>query len=145
MRTEFPQAPVVTTNVQHGNFDLVLWYVSGVGPASPWTRFRDVLDDRGVPPIGQQAFQNYGRFSHPDVAGFLDRAASAGSAEELKEIYGKLDHIFMENVPAIPLMYRPLQFYEFNTTYWTGFPTSADPKAPPTFHISMLRLIRPKK
>ncbi|MBE3597848.1 MAG: ABC transporter substrate-binding protein [Limnochordaceae bacterium] len=144
VRTDFPQAPIVSTNVQNGNFDLVLWYVSQVGAASPWTRFRDVLDDRGVPPIGQQAFRDYGRFSHPDVAGLLDRAASAGSPEQLKEIYGQLDRIFMENVPAIPLMYRPLLFYEFNTTHWTGFPTSQDPKAPPMFYISVLRLVRPE-
>lgn len=144
VRTEFPQAPVVTSNVQQGNFDLVLWYVSGVGPASPWTRFRDVMDDRGVAPIGEPTFQNYGRFSHPDVARLLDRAAQAGSAQELKQIYGELDRIFMENVPAIPLMYRPLQFYEFNETHWTGFPTAADPKAPPLFVISVLRVIRPR-
>lgn len=144
VRTEFPQAPVVTTNVQNGTFDLVLWYVAQVSPASPWTRFRDVMDDRGVPPVGQQAFQDYGRFSHPEVASLLDRAASAGSDEELKRIYGELDRIFMENVPAIPLMYRPLLFYEFNTTHWTGFPTSDNPTAPPVFYISVLRSVRPR-
>lgn len=144
VRTEFPQAPVVTSNVQEGNFDMALWYVSGVGPASPWTRFRDVLDDRAAAPIGQQTFQNYGRFSHPDVARLLDQAAQAGSVEELRRIYGELDRIFMENVPAIPLMYRPLAFYEFNETHWTGFPTASDPKAPPAFYISVLRLVRPR-
>ena len=144
VRTEFPEAPVVTANVQRGNFDLALWYVSGVGPASPWTRFRDVMDDRAAAPIGEQTFQNYGRFSHPEVAGLLDRAAQAGSVAELRQIYGQLDRIFMENVPAIPLMYRPLAFYEFNDTHWTGFPTAADPKAPPAFYISVLRLVRPR-
>ncbi|MFS8654979.1 MAG: ABC transporter substrate-binding protein, partial [Limnochordia bacterium] len=144
VRTEFPQAPVVTTNVQTGNFNLVLWYVSQVSPASPWTRLRDVLDDRGVPPLGEQAFQNYGRFSHPDVATLLDRAASASSEEELTQIYGELDRIFMENVPAIPLMYRPLLFYEFNTTHWTGFPTADNPSALPVFYISVLRTVKPR-
>ena len=28
-------------------------------------------------------------------------------------------------------MYRPLEFYEFNETNWTGFPTSENPYAPP--------------
>lgn len=144
VRTEFPQAPVVTSNVQQGTFDLALWYVSGVGPASPWTRFRDVIDDRDAAPIGQQTFLNYSRFSHPEVAGLLDRAASAGSVAELRQIYGQLDRIFMENVPAVPLMYRPLAFYEFNETHWTGFPTASDPKAPPAWYVSVLRLIRPR-
>jgi peptide/nickel transport system substrate-binding protein len=26
-------------------------------------------------------------------------------------------------------MYRPNEFYEFNTSVWTGFPTSKDPSA----------------
>jgi peptide/nickel transport system substrate-binding protein len=30
-------------------------------------------------------------------------------------------------------MYRPLDFYEINEKVWTGFPTSSNPTAPPTF------------
>jgi peptide/nickel transport system substrate-binding protein len=28
-------------------------------------------------------------------------------------------------------MYRPLEFYEFNTSTWTNFPTEENPYAPP--------------
>jgi hypothetical protein len=51
--TEFPQAPQVTTAIQNGDFELACWNASGVSIVSPWTRFRDVLDDRGVAPIGK--------------------------------------------------------------------------------------------
>ena len=129
--TNFPQAPQVTTAVQNGNFDLACWYVAGVSVASPWQRFRDVLDDRGVPPVGKPAFYNYGRFADPAVRGLLDQAAAASSDAEKKKALSALDAIFMKNVPMIPLMYRPLEFFEFNESTWTNFPTATNDYAPP--------------
>jgi len=130
--TTFPQAAQTTTAVQNGNFDLACWYVSGVNAASPWQRFRDVLDSRGVPKPGTSAFYNYGRFHDTRVAALLDTAAGQTGAAA-KQTYGELDRIFMANAPMIPLMYRPLDFYEFNTSTWHGFPTAKHPTGPPQF------------
>ncbi|GAA3517629.1 ABC transporter substrate-binding protein [Actinocatenispora rupis] len=130
--TKFPQAAQTTTAVQNGDFDLACWYVAGVSPASPWQRFRDVLDDRAVPKLGVSAFYNYGRFSNPHVPALIDRAATLTGAAA-KAVYGQLDQIFMANAPMIPLMYRPVDFYEFNHGTWTGFPTSRNPSGPPQF------------
>jgi peptide/nickel transport system substrate-binding protein len=142
----FPQAPQVTTSVQNGNFDFAVWYVSGASPATPWQRFRDVLDARGVPKVGSSAFYNYGRFNHPDVAALLDQAASATGAQA-KQLFTQLDDIYRQNAPMIPLMYRPLDFYEYNQIAWQGFPTAASPTAPPMLRgngISLLYQISPK-
>jgi peptide/nickel transport system substrate-binding protein len=129
--TEFPQAPQVTTAIQDGDFELACWNASGVSIVSPWTRFRDVLDDRGVAPIGKIAFANFTRFSHPDVAGLLDVVGSAGSDDELKTIYAELDSIYREGIPVIPSMYRSNGFYEYNASNWTNFPDEKNPYAPP--------------
>jgi peptide/nickel transport system substrate-binding protein len=93
-----------------------------------------MLDDRGVPPIGQPANWNYGRFSDPAVPALLDQAGAATDPISVKDVYDQLDRIFMDNAVGIPLMYRPGDFYEFNTTYWTNFPTDANPSAPPMFN-----------
>jgi len=53
-----------------------------------------------------------------------------------------LDAIYRENIPVIPLMYRPLEFYEFNETHWTGFPTAEDPFAAPQPERSLPAIIR---
>lgn len=132
IKTQFPQAPVVTQAVQNGNFELALWYIAGTGAAAPWQRFRDVLDLRGVPAPGKAAFWNYGRFTDPAVAALLDKAAGATEAE-LPDLYTQLDTIYMQNVPMIPLMYRPLEFFEFNESNWKGFPSEANPTGPPMF------------
>lgn len=146
IEANFPEAPQCTTAVQNGNFDIAIWYIAGAGPAAPWQRFRDVLDSRGVPKPGASAFYNYGRFTHPQVAGLLDKAATA-SGDELKGLFKQLDDIYRENAPMIPLMYRPLDFFEANASFWTGFPSSANPTGPPTFRgdgIAWLYGLSPK-
>lgn len=138
--TEFPEAPVVTTAVQNADFDLVLWSVTGVSAAGPFLRFRDILDNRGVPEAGQTAFWNYNRFKSEDAEKLLDEAATA-DAEASVDIYQQLDAIYREHVPVIGLMYRPLEFYEFNETTWTGFPTDENPYAPPMHWGSGIKIL----
>jgi peptide/nickel transport system substrate-binding protein len=131
INTEFPQAPTMISALQNGNFDLAMYSYTGVNPASPWIRFRDALDARGVPDAGKSAFWNYNRFKNADVPALLDAAAAAKSDSEAKAAYAQLDKIYRQNVPVVPLMYRPLEFYEFNESNWTNFPTAENPYAPP--------------
>ena len=129
--TEFPQAPTWTQKMQNGDFDIVMNGYSGVSPASPWIRFRDALDDRGVADVGKRADWNYGRFKNADVPALLDTAAGATSDDEAKTALSALDKIYREEIPCVPLMYRPLEFYEFNQNNWENFPTEENPYAPP--------------
>jgi peptide/nickel transport system substrate-binding protein len=131
IKTEFPQAPTMQNKMQNGNFDLCMYSYSGVSAASPWSRFRDMLDDRGVAEVGKTAFYNYNRFKHPDVPKLLDDAGAAKTDEARKTAYQALDKIYREQIPVVPLMYRPLEFFEFNQSNWSGFPTAEDPYAPP--------------
>ncbi|WP_226342335.1 ABC transporter substrate-binding protein [Deinococcus sp. AJ005] len=147
LRTDFPQQSVWQTNLNTGDFDLALNGSVGVSAAGPWPRFQAAMDNRDTPKIGENAFSNYGRYSNSQVAPLLDKAAAATSAADQKNLYGQLDAIFQKDVPAIPLMYRPYEFYEFNTAHWTGFPTSADPYAAPQnaqAGVRMLYKIKPR-
>jgi peptide/nickel transport system substrate-binding protein len=119
--------------MQNGDFDLCMFSYTGVNAASPWVRFRDAMDDRGVPGPGKTAFYNYNRFKHPEVPNLLDTAAAATDDATRKTAIQALDKIYREQIPVIPLMYRPLEFYEFSETNWTNFPTEANPYAPPMF------------
>jgi len=131
IKTQFPQAPTMTSRMQNGDFELCMFSYSATNAASPWSRFRDAMDDRGVPGRGKSAFYNYNRFKHPEVPSLLDQAAAAADDASRKTALGALDKIYRQQVPVIPLMYRPLDFYEFSETNWTNFPTEANPYAPP--------------
>lgn len=144
--TNFPEQPQDIAQLQNGDFDIAMYSATGADPSSPWARFHDILDSRGVPPAGQTAFWNYNRFSEPSAAGLLDRAAAA-TASDQPALFAQLDQLFMQNVPTIPLEYRPLEFFEYHEKAWTGFPNSGNPKAPPTTAgagIKWLYSIRPK-
>lgn len=142
--TKFPQAPVVTSDVETGNFDMAMRFDTGTGPASPWQRFHDVLDYQGVPAEGQTAFWDWGRFKDPAAIPLLNKAAAATTLAERKAAYAALDKLFMQQVPVLPMMYRPLLFYEFNTTHWTGFATDQNPTAPPLYYVSALTHLQAK-
>src|SRR5690606_14244333 len=98
--TEYPEAPTVISRRNVGDFDMVIWTHSGATPASPWQRFRDTLDKRGVPDFGEAAFWNWNRFSHPDVPDLLDQAAAATDAATPRQRFGALDRILLENLPV---------------------------------------------
>jgi peptide/nickel transport system substrate-binding protein len=133
VKANFPEAPQVTTAVQNGNYDIAVFYIgASTDAATPWRRYRDVLDIRGTNPVGTSSFHNYGRFKDDRVAPLLDKAATAKD-QDLVTTVQELDQIFRENAPMIPLMYRPLDFFEYNQKVWQGFPNSKNPKGPPTF------------
>ena len=131
LATNFPEVPQFFDSVYSGNYDMVQFFVTGLDPSAPWARFRDVLDIRGVPPIGQSAFWDTNRFSDPSVPSLLGQAGAAASSD-VTRLFAQLDAVFQSNVPAIPLEYRPFEFFEYNETAWTGFPNSKNPYAPPT-------------
>ncbi len=139
--TEFPDRPVHVAGIRSGDFQLSMESIAASTAATPWQRYRDLLDDRGVPERGGTAFWNFARFASPDgVHELLDRAAATTDEEEKAEIFSELDQVYMENIPAIGLMYRPLEFYEFNTTYWSGFPTAENPTSGPLHRDDGIRI-----
>jgi len=147
IRTNYPEAPVFDEHRFSGNFDLLMYTPApSYGPAYPWQRFRDVMEYRGVPEMGQTAYWNYNRYKNEEAAKLLDKAAVTTDEKELAKIYKQLNIIFMKDIPIIPLMYRPWDFYQYNEKYWTGFPNEKNPVAPPHFNgagVKVLYKIKP--
>jgi peptide/nickel transport system substrate-binding protein len=129
--TNFPEQPQDISQLQNGDFDIAMYSATGADPSSPWARFHDILDSRLVPAAGQTAFWNYNRFSDSAAAALLDKVAAA-SASDQTALYAQLDDLWRQNIPTIPLEYRPAEFFEHHDTKWTGFPDSTSAKAPPT-------------
>ncbi len=123
----------MTTSVANGDFDMCCWYVSGTNPATPWQRFSDVMSNVELAPLGQTAFRNYGRWTNDQVNDLLEAAAAAPDDGSKKQALTALDDVYRQQAPAIPLMYRPDEFFEFNASNWTNFPTQANDYAPPMF------------
>jgi peptide/nickel transport system substrate-binding protein len=112
--------------VQKGEFDMSIgWSSQG---ATPLNFYRGAMSGTKVRPIGEAAEENWHRFSSEEADELLVQFASVSDFEEQKAIADRLQMLFVENAPALPLFPGP-QWYEYNTTRFTGFPNADDPYA----------------
>ncbi len=131
--TNFPQQAETTQAVQGGTFDMCVWYVSGVNPATPWARFKDILSQSEMQPIGTTGFANYERWKNADVEALLTAAAQAADDTAKKAAYDKLDALYRKEIPALPIMYRPDEFYEYAAVNFYNWADEKNTYAPPMF------------
>jgi peptide/nickel transport system substrate-binding protein len=122
-----------------GDFDMIMFTPSqSPAPSKPWSRFDAVLSNQDFAPIGDKMYKNLGRFNDPHGEDYvrrfdelLDRIPTLSDPAEMNAAYRELNVLFMQYQPALPIVYRPEQFYEFSTRVWQGFPTAKNPFLPP--------------
>ena len=131
--TNFPQQAQAQTAIQNGDFDMCCWYVAGTNPATPWQRFSDVMSNEDMVPAGQTAYRNLTRWENAEVNDLLAAAAAASDDASKKAAMTALDDLYRTAVPVFPLMYRPDEFFEFNASNWSNWPTEDNDYAPPMF------------
>ncbi|HMB01017.1 MAG TPA: ABC transporter substrate-binding protein [Spirochaetota bacterium] len=150
MRTKFPEQPVWWNDLATGNFDLIMNNCPNPSISQPWERARFLMYAKGVPPRGEQAYWNYGRFEDKRADKLIELVPAYTDPAISKKYYTELAEIYLKQVPSIPLMYRPWFFYTYNETHWQGFPDeNSSPKYPPQFlygsGLWVLYKITPKK
>ena len=62
------------------------------------------------------------------------QAIPTASDEEALDLYEKLNLIYLQEVPAVSLMYRPQYFHEVNETVWTNYPEEGNEKNIPPMY-----------
>ena len=137
-RENFVDGNVFWSIQPKGEFDLLMWTPVGeASPAQPWARLEFCLSNKGMAPVGEKMWRNYGRFNDPKspayVARFdelLTKIPQITDEQELIKAYKEINALFMEYQPTLPLVYRPEQFYQYSSAFWTGFPTGENPYAP---------------
>jgi peptide/nickel transport system substrate-binding protein len=112
---------------QKGDFDLAYW--SQVGGAGPYYEFRQILHSANTAPLGEAAPSNYGRYKNPAVDKALDDFAAADEATQ-QQLLSTVQEAMLRDVPVIPTT-ESVQWYEYNTKSFTGWPTEDDPYALP--------------
>ena len=100
-------------------------------PSLPWSRFEEAISSDGVEPIGEYIYANEGRYYNRKADSLINIIPKLTNDDDIMVAYSELNKLFMIEMPVIPLMYRPVNFYQFSTKYWTGYPTDKNPYAPP--------------
>jgi peptide/nickel transport system substrate-binding protein len=132
--TYFPDTATWSDDRFNGNFDIIMDSPGGQGIASPWSRAYAMMYSKYLPPVGTpNAVGNWGRYSNADVDTLIDRIANETNFATLKALWTELNKIYLDEMPAVGLMYRPWLFHQVNTSVWTGFPRLNDgTNVPPT-------------
>ena len=115
--------------VQEGDFDLSLgWSYEG---ATPYTFYRWLMSSETVEPVGEIAPGNWHRYASAAADSVFTAFEGEADLEGQRRLAAKMQRIFVEDAPAIPLYPNP-SWAEYNTGRFEGFPTADDPYADPS-------------
>jgi peptide/nickel transport system substrate-binding protein len=111
----------------NGNFDLA--YFGQAGGPTPYYELRQILYSKNSAPIGKPASFNYERYLNPAVDKLFDDYATADDAGQV-EIIKKVGAAMLADIPVIPTT-ESVDWFQYNTADFAGWPTEADPYAQP--------------
>lgn len=122
----------------------------GSGGPTPYNFYRGQMSKLTLQPVGTSTSENWNRIVNTDVDKLLEQFAQTSDMAQQKTIMGQIETIFVNEAPVIPLFPGP-DWYEYNTTRFTGFPTKDNPYSPgppytaPYEHtLIVLTTIKPK-
>jgi peptide/nickel transport system substrate-binding protein len=99
-----------------------------MGP-TPYNFFLGQMSQLTVQPIGQSSNDNFDRYVSPDADKILAEFGQTADAALQKQYASQLEALFVKEAPALPL-FPGVDWYEYSTARFTGFPTQANPYAP---------------
>jgi peptide/nickel transport system substrate-binding protein len=134
IQTYFPIYTVYAQDYQNGTFDMVMFGYGGVGISNPWGRAYAAMSSADLPPEGTpNSIGNFGRWNNQEATDIITQIASETDAAKLKQLWTRLNVIYLQEMPCAGLMYRPGVFHTVNETVWTGYPKMNDGTGvPPT-------------
>jgi peptide/nickel transport system substrate-binding protein len=132
--------------LQKGQFDLSMGW-SAEEP-TPYHFYRDLMGTETLRPIGEPAARNWHRFGKKEADVLLQAFEATTDPAEQKELAGKLQALFVEDAPTIPLFPNP-SWGEYSTRRFTGFPSKENPYAKlspnnPPEYLLVLTELKPK-
>ncbi len=115
-----------------GYFDFIMKTPKAeIVPSLPWSRFEQVLSSEDIDELGVYIYANEGRYVNSTADSLIKLIPTISSDSLLIKAYRDLNNLFMQELPVIPLMYRPTQFYQYSTKQWKNYPSDNYAYAPP--------------
>jgi peptide/nickel transport system substrate-binding protein len=132
--------------VKKGNYDMSIGWSTNI--PMPFNVYRELMATETVKAIGEEAGVNWHRYGNAEADKLLDELAAATDPAKQKEIVNKLEMVFVENAPAIPLFPGP-SWGEYNDSRFVDWPNQDNPYAKltpndPPGELLVLTTVKPK-
>jgi peptide/nickel transport system substrate-binding protein len=120
------------TDVYDGKFQLAYYDQQTFGP-SPYYELNNWLNSANTAAIGQPAASNYERYNNATTTGLLNSYATTTSTTQQQQILNQVQQVMLTDVPVIPVV-EAVDWYQYDTSSFTGWPTPSDPYAQPAVY-----------
>ncbi|GHH72604.1 peptide ABC transporter substrate-binding protein [Streptomyces sulfonofaciens] len=110
-----------------GDFDSTMGYPVGSAPRA-FSFYNDTINPNLYYPLGKATptSQNIERFRNTEAAQLFKQYPKASSDKERRQILDKIQTVFVENLPWIPMFYWG-SYGNWSTAKVSGFPTPGNP------------------
>jgi len=116
-------------NIDEGKFEAAMHWTNG--GATPYDMYENIMNGDLLKPIGTGGVAgNYGRYNNPEATAAIKAYATAADDATRKTALETLQRIMIEDMPVIPTSAANVGG-EYLTKNWVGWPSAADPYAPP--------------
>ena len=114
------------SRMQKGEFEMAIgWSQKG---ANPYVFYRGLMSSKYVKPIGEVSDLNWHRFGLTQADSLFYEFENTSNKKETREIMYKIQNLFIEHAPCIPLFAEAL-WGECNTKKFVNFPSEKNPYA----------------
>ncbi|MGO4595163.1 ABC transporter substrate-binding protein [Leifsonia sp. 2TAF2] len=103
----------------------IAWSQAGV---TPFEYYRSAMSCQTVKPVGEQTSQNFQRYCSKEADDLLNQFAAATSESDQHAIMNKLQALYNELAPTVPLFPGP-DWGIYNSKNFTGWPSEKNPYA----------------
>jgi peptide/nickel transport system substrate-binding protein len=117
-------------DLYYGKYQLAFYDQQTFGP-SPYYELNNWLNSADTAPVGKVAATNYERYSSPSTEALLNAYANTTSTATQQSIMNQIQQVMVSDVPIIPVV-EAVDWYQYDTASFSGWPTPSDPYAQPS-------------
>jgi peptide/nickel transport system substrate-binding protein len=116
-------------DLYNGHYQLAYVEQYTFGPGA-YYELNNWLNSANTAPIGKQAASNYERYSNPATDALLKQYSTTTDSATQQTILNQLQQVMLTQVPIIPVV-EGVDWYQYDTTSISGWPTPGNPYAQP--------------
>jgi peptide/nickel transport system substrate-binding protein len=117
-------------DLYYGKYQLAYYDQQTFGP-SAYYELNNWLNSANTAPVGKVAASNYERYSSPATDQLLNQYATTTDPATQASILNQVQQVMLNDVPIIPVV-EAVDWYQYDTGSFSGWPTSSNPYAQPS-------------